>query len=221
MKLSLMDAMVLNSTRSPGESQSQSVARRMHNFQGEQWESLWREATKSPDKPGAQVTRPEERDKRIAARVQGLARAGQAGKAARAAHLTKPAVRDPAREGELKALFPPALGTGDARPPPGRPERALPPEWQGEQGEARLKQLVGIIEGMVRSPNRRSRSRVRLPKRLEHLEIPKYTEGGVQRMARLLVSLALGQEPTAVTGAHATGEVIATGSPMVGSDRLS
>ena len=46
MKLNFMDAMVLNSTRSPGESQAQSVARWMRNFQGEQWESVWLEATR-------------------------------------------------------------------------------------------------------------------------------------------------------------------------------
>ena len=45
-----MDALILNSTRSPGESQAQSVARRMRNFQGERWESLWLEATRPPDR---------------------------------------------------------------------------------------------------------------------------------------------------------------------------
>jgi hypothetical protein len=116
MKLSFMDAMVLNSARSPGESQAQPVARRMWNFQGEQWESLWLEATRPPDKPGVRGVNAEEKDRRIAARVQGPARAGQAKRAARAAHFVKPAVRDPERERELKALFPPRRRPGASGP---------------------------------------------------------------------------------------------------------
>ena len=40
MKLSVVDAMVLNSARSPGESQMVAVNRRIRNFHAEQWETL-------------------------------------------------------------------------------------------------------------------------------------------------------------------------------------
>ena len=47
MKLSVVDAMVLNSIRSPGESQMVAVNRRIRNFHAEQWETLWLEATRT------------------------------------------------------------------------------------------------------------------------------------------------------------------------------
>ena len=52
--------------------------------------------------------------------------------------------------------------------------------------------------------------------RVEHLENLKHTENGVERMATLIVRLALGQEPKAVTRAHATGEVLAIEKPNAG-----
>ena len=47
MKVSVVDPMVLNSTRSPGESQMVVGHRRVRNFHAEQWETLWLEATRT------------------------------------------------------------------------------------------------------------------------------------------------------------------------------
>ena len=86
MKLSVVDAMVLNSTRSPGESQMVAFNRRIRSFQAEQWETLWLEATRTS---GSQMDRasqltPAERERKLAAKVEALAAAGQAKRAARA-----------------------------------------------------------------------------------------------------------------------------------------
>ena len=45
--ISVVDIMVLNSTRSPGESQTVAVNRRIRNSHAEQWETLWLEATRT------------------------------------------------------------------------------------------------------------------------------------------------------------------------------
>ena len=57
MKLSVVDAMVLNSTRSPGESQMVAVNRRIRNFHAEQWETLWLEATRTSGNRGDRASR--------------------------------------------------------------------------------------------------------------------------------------------------------------------
>ena len=86
MKLSVVDAMVLNSTRSPGESQMVAVNRRIRNFHAEQWETLWLEATRTTTGRRGRPTRSTrvERERKIAERVEALAAAGQAKRAARA-----------------------------------------------------------------------------------------------------------------------------------------
>ena len=68
--------------------------------------------------------------------------------------------------------------------------------------------MEATVAATIRSPNR-------LPKpgpmatRAEHLENLEHSEDGVERMAALIVCLALGQEPKAVVRAHATGEILA------------
>ena len=86
VKLSVVDAMVLNSIRSPGDSQMVAVNRRIRNFHAEQWETLWLEATRTPGNQRdrtSQLTLAE-RERKLAARVEALAAVGQAKRAARA-----------------------------------------------------------------------------------------------------------------------------------------
>ena len=80
MKLSLVDAMVLNSTRSPGESQMVAVNRRIRNFYAEQWETLWLEATRlsGREKRRLDQVAEDERHRKLAAKIEALAAAGQA-----------------------------------------------------------------------------------------------------------------------------------------------
>lgn len=93
MKLSFVDVLILNSSRSPGESQVQSVTRRIMQARDGEWAALWREATEGRDRAGASAARtPKEAEAALAARVEELARAGQARRAARAVSMTKPAV---------------------------------------------------------------------------------------------------------------------------------
>ena len=86
MKLSVVDAMVLNSTRFPGESQMVAVNRRIRNFHAEQWETLRLEAarTSGSQRDRASQLTQAERERKLAAKVGSLAAAGQAKRAARA-----------------------------------------------------------------------------------------------------------------------------------------
>ena len=126
MKLSVVGAMVLNSTRFPGESQIVAVSRRIRNFHAEQWETLWLEATRtsgSQRDKASQLT-PAERERRLAAKVEALAAAGQAKRAARAVAAKEPPITDPDREADLRGLFP--------KPPPRAPRAAYAPRVDRE-----------------------------------------------------------------------------------------
>ena len=127
MKLSFVDALVLNSVRPQGESQAQSVTRRICQARDGQWEPLWREATAKRDlrDRGTQRSQ-EEQDASTAARVEDMARAGQASRAAKAANQSKPPITDKARLAELQELFPRALyrGDGGGTPHPGSTTRS-------------------------------------------------------------------------------------------------
>ena len=131
MKLSFIDSLVLNSTRSPGESQAQSVSRRIRQARDQEWDSLWREVTEGRDRAAAAATRTaKEAEAALAARVEDLANAGQARRAARAVSMTKPPITGPNRRKELEALFPKAiLGVGGA--PLARTTRAGPQKSSG------------------------------------------------------------------------------------------
>lgn len=212
MKLCLVDVMVLNSTRSPGESQTMAVNRRIRNFQGEQWEALWQEATRLQARPQAADLPMEERERRVAAKVEGLALAGQAKRAARAAMVKSPPVTDPAREQDLKNLFPAARPRTRAQGTPAPFERDLPPEWLTPQGLARTQQIQDLVEAEIRNPVR-LKAPGPMGTRPEHLEVLKFSEDGVRRMANLITRLALGQEPKAVVRAHSTGSILAMPKP--------
>ena len=215
MRLSFMDAMVLNSSRAAGESQTQSVARRIRQAQDNQWEALWQDATARHEKGVPERAPREEREKKTAARVEDLAHAGQARRAARAVHSASPAITDPGRLDELRGLFPGAeVPPGGARAP-GPVARRLPPEWTSPQGAARVALMKKHVERALRRPARRSAPGP-FATRPEHLEVLRNTEDGIPRLAELIDRLALGLEPRAVTRAHAIGQVIATSKPNGG-----
>ena len=111
MRLSFVDAMVLNASRSPGESQAQAVARRIRQAIDDEWEALWKEATSKAVRRGPSPDMTEaERAAATASRVEDLAHAHQARRAARAVNPPAPAVTDSERLEELRALFPRAEG---------------------------------------------------------------------------------------------------------------
>ena len=190
------------------------VNRRIRNFHAEQWETLWLEATRTTGKQrdrASQLTLAE-RERKLAAKVDALAAAGQAKRAARAVAAKGPPITDPSRETDLRALFP--------KPPPRalraddvpRVDRGLPREWLTVQALARTRQMEATVAATIRSPTRLSKPELMVTK-VEHLENLKHSEDGVERMAVLIVRLALGQEPKAVVRAHATGEILATAKP--------
>ena len=214
MKLSVVDAMVLNSTRSPGESQMVADNRRIRNFHAEQWETLWLEATRASgsQRDRASQLTPAERERKLVAKAEALAAAGQAKRAARAVAAKGAPIIDPGRETDLRAFFP--------KPPP-RAARAadtpqvgreLPPGWLTVQALARVRQMEATVAATIRSPDRLSKPGP-MATRAEHLENLKYSEDGVERMAALIVRFALGREPKAVVRAHATGEILAIAEP--------
>ena len=214
MKLSVVDAMVLNSTRSPGESQIVAVNRRIRNFHAEQWETLWLEATRTSgsqrDKT-SQLT-PAERERKLAAKVEALAAAGQAKKAARAVAAKEPPITDLSREMDLQALFPKSPPRAPRAAYAPRVDRELPPGWLTAQALARTRQMEATVAATTESPNKLSKPGP-MATRAEHLENLKHSEDGVERMAALIVRPALGQGPKAVVRAHATGEILAIAKP--------
>ena len=121
MKLSVVDAMVLKSTRSPGESQMVAVNRRIRNFHAEQWETTWLEATRTSgsQRDRASQPAPAERERKLAAKVEALAAAGQAKKAARAVA----AIRGPL---SLTRVGRRTSGSSFRNRRPGRPVRLMP-----------------------------------------------------------------------------------------------
>ena len=120
-----------------------------------------------------------------------------------------PPVADLGREADLLALFPRPAPRGVRGAEPPRVGCDLPPEWLSAQAVARARQMEASVADTIRSPNRLAKPGP-MATRAEHLENLKHSEDGVERMATLIVRLALGQEPKAVIRAHATGEVLAT-----------
>ena len=104
------------------------------------------------------------------------------------------------------------LGSGAREAEPPRVGYDLPPEWLSAQAAARARWMEASVAKTIRTPNRRSKPGP-MATRAEHLENLKHSEDGVERIATLIVRLALGQEPRAVARAHATGEVLAIEKP--------
>ena len=217
MRLSFIDALVLNSSRSPGESQAQSVARRIMQARDGEWPALWREATEGRDRAGVSASRtPKEAEAALAARIEDLAHAGQARRAARAVALTKPAITDKGRLDELKALFPSAPVRADG--PAEQPCVESPPSdgyWTGVDGAARRALMKAHVVRSIRRPARRTAPGP-MGSRPEHWEVLTATHDGVERFASLVVDLALGQVPRGVVRGHSRGEVIAIGKDKGG-----
>ena len=214
MKLSVVDATVLNSIRFPGESQMVSVNRRIRNFHAEQWETLWLEATRTSGNRRDRTSRMihVERERKVAARVEALAAAGQAKRAARAVAAKAPPIADPGREAELLALFPKPAPRGVREAEPPRVGYDLTPECLSAQAVARVRWMEASVAKTIKTPSRHSKPGP-MATRVEHLENLKHSGDGVERIATLIVRLALGQGPRAVVRAHATGEVLAIEKP--------
>ena len=214
MKLSFIDARVLNSSRATGESQTQSVLRRIRQARDNEWEALWREATaKGVKREGSHDKTRAEIDAAVASRVEDLAHANQARRAARAVVPPKPAVTDKARLAELKTLFPSAE---NLPPLPGELMAAGAPDWSNDNLQRPYTEsLQKHIEKMLRKPVRRSAPGP-LASRPEHWEVLKYTSDGVSRMAALITRLTLGRVPRGVARGHSVGEIIATQKPNGG-----
>ena len=210
MKLSFIDSLVLNSTRSPGESQAQSVSRRIRQARDQEWDSLWREVTEGRDRASTAAARTaKEAEAALAARVEDLANAGQARRAARAVSMTKPPIADPDRKKELEALFPKAIQGGEwGSPQPGRPWRDPGELWTGQAGAARRTLMAAHVAKSIRRPARRTAPGP-LGSRPEHWEVLTATQDGVERFAALIVKLALGEVPRGVVRGHSRGEIIA------------
>ena len=102
-KLSFLDSLVLNNHRSEGESQTQSVVRRLQQAADGDWRSLWLEATVPSAKQTTSAVANEVKQAKL---VRDLALAGEAGRALKAVRQRMPVCRDPAREGEVQRLFP-------------------------------------------------------------------------------------------------------------------
>ena len=155
---------------------------------------------------------PAERERKVAARVEALAAARQAKRAARAVAAKAPPIADPGREAELLALFPKPAPRGVREAEPPRVGRDLPPECLSAQAVARARWMEASVAKTIKTPNRHSKLGP-MATRVEHLENLKRSEDGVGRMAALIVRLALGQEPKGVVKAHAAGEVFAIAKP--------
>ena len=175
---------------------------------------LWLEATRTSGNRRdrtSQLTLAE-RERKLAARVEALAVAGQAKRAARAVIAKGPLVVDPGRGADLLALFPKPAPRGVREAEPPRVGGDLPPEWLSTQAVARTRWMEASVADTTRAPNRYSKPGP-MATRAEHLENLKHSEDGVERMATLIVRLALEQEPKAVIRAHATGEVFVIAKP--------
>ena len=93
-KLSFMDTLILNSSRAEGESQSQSVARRMQQACDGDWHTLWLEATAPRRK---NISHSIASDEVQAKFVKDLSLAGEPGRVLKALKKRLPVIRDPRR----------------------------------------------------------------------------------------------------------------------------
>ena len=200
-KLSLFDALILNARRGPGESQSESVARRLCLADEGQWDELWFELT-----GGYQVkSRPElsieERLRAQAARVKALFLSGQPGRAIKALQERSPAMRDRERLPEVRALYPERVG-GPAC------QGNLPADWDDEQFESLVKMIMKYLR---RAPTFTAPGP--LASRLEHWCLLSCVSDGLLHAAQALAQLGLGRVPQEILEIHAVGEIIPTSKP--------
>ena len=183
------------------------VNRRIRNFYAEQWETLWLEATRlsSRERRRLEQIAEDERDRKLAAKIEALAGAGQAKRAARAAAAKDPPVTDPGREDDLRALFPKAPPRAPRQADGPRVGRELPPEWTTQQACARVRLMEAEVANTIRSPNRLANPGP-MRTRAEHLGNLKHSEDGVERMATLIVRLAIGRDSRRLLSRHTRSE---------------
>ena len=67
----------------------------------------------------------------------------------------------------------------------------LPPQWLSTQAVARARWMEASVAKATKTPNKHSKPGP-MAARVEHLENLKHSEDGVERMAALIVRLALG-----------------------------
>ena len=194
-RLSMIDNMVLNARRLPGESQSQAVTRRLQQVQDGDWYSLWIELT-------APVALKEANEKKTIAdqisTIRELVLAEEDGRALKTLKPRMPPMRDARREGEVRSLFPPPT---DGQTP--QWTCAAEARWKPDQ----VQSLAKTITGQLRRPKRRTCPGL-LGGRPEHWSVLRVVEGALERAADLLANLALGRVPAEVVAAHARSEVI-------------
>ena len=194
-KLSMFDTLVLNNRRPEGESQAQSVVRRLQQAADGDWSNLWLEAT---------APRPINRDqssrdtKDLIALVHDLIRAEETGRALKAIKQNTPPMRDAARYAEVLALFP------ETGVPSEQLRHGISYQWTSEETD----ELAKVIARSLRRPPRRTRPGI-LGGRLEHWSILKAVDGGLARAGALLARFGLGSVPDEVITAHARCEVLA------------
>ena len=137
MRLSFVDAMVLNSSRAAGESQTQSVARRIRQARDDQWEALWQDATARHERGVPERASKEEREKKAAARLRTLPTPG------RPAGRPGPSTRRPPRSltpggwKSWRAFSRKLRATLEVRGPPGPSPAASPPNGRPPRGRPR------------------------------------------------------------------------------------
>ena len=194
-QLSMIDNIVLNARRPPGESQSQTVTRRLQQVQDGDWQSLWTEATAPVALKTAGAVQSVEAQ---VALIRELVLAEEDGRALKALKPRVPPMRDPRRYGEVQALFPSAA---DGAPP--RWECDAQHQWTPDE----VKSLARTITTQLRRPKRRTCPGL-LGGRPEHWSVLRVVEGGLERAGDLLANLALGHAPEEVIAAHARSEVV-------------
>ena len=119
------------------------------------------------------------------------------------------------RDRGARAVADALLGRAPTLPTAGGVATERAPDWTGAEAEDRERKMCAHIEKMIRRPARRSAPGP-MASRPEHWEVLKYTSDRVQRMARLVVALALGRVPKSVVRGHSTGEIIAIPKPNGG-----
>ena len=198
-KVSFMDSLILNDHRPEGESQAQSVTRRLQQASDGDWHSLWLEATPPirNGHPNAVAT-----DEARALFVRDLALAGEPGRALKALKKRLPICRDPRRADEVQAMFPACDGPTLSEPCPEQ-HKWLPEEIQT---------LADIIARRLLRPKKR-KAQGRLGGRLEHWQVLHLAEAGIEHAAELLANLAIGRVPEDVIAAHARCELAPTSKP--------
>ena len=198
-KLSFIDSLILNSSRAEGESQSQSVVRRLQQASDGDWQSLLFEATSAKRRNISNSIASEEVQAKF---VKDLALAGEPGRALKGLKKRLPIVRDASRTADVRSLFPPCEGP---------PLAATCPEehqWPHED----ILELASFISTQLMKKKKR-KAPGPLGGRLEHWHVLQIVDKGAKDAGLLLANLALGLVPGDVVAAHARCELLPSLKP--------